>query len=213
MKRVRFVKMKMAMAMMRVAVATRTQGSKSPSIIPNRNDWLLIKWTKEYGIPGITPMGVFNTLCLDGTMDEWLTGVEEAAMPNAWADVGWAGMSPGELVCVFTYITILLTLGDLAVETGILTQSQSEVFWSYRQTMIYYAADSLVHKTVVDISRMVRVCITSLTPKKREIEGGGKSSRMAYGPRRRHSLPSTRMPERNKWLSACAVTVIARVII
>ena len=143
-------------------------------------DWLL-SWTKEHDIPGITPMGVFNTLCLDGTMDEWLTGVEEAAMPNAWADVGWAGMSPGELVCVFTYITILLTLGDLAVETGILTQSQSEMFWSYRQTMIYYAADALVHKTVVDLSRMVRVCLTSLTPKKRANGGGGKSSRMAYG--------------------------------
>ena len=47
--------------------------------------------------------------------------------------------------------------------------------------MIYYAADALVHKTVVDLSRMVRVCLTSLTPKKRAIEGGGKSSRMTYG--------------------------------
>ena len=46
--------------------------------------------------------------------------------------------------------------------------------------MIYYAADSLVHKTVVDLSRMVRVCLTNLTPKKRAIEGG-KSSRMAIG--------------------------------
>ena len=91
------------------------------------------------------------------------------------SDVGWAGMPRGEVVCVFTYITILLTLGDLAVETGILTQSQSEMFWSYRQTMIYYAADSLVHKIVVDVSRMVRVCIPSLTPKKREVEGGGRS--------------------------------------
>ena len=90
-------------------------------------------------------------------------------------------MTPGELVCVFTYITILLGLEDLADETGILTQSQSEMFWSYRQTMIYYAADALVHKTVVDLSRMVRVCLTSLTPKKRAIEGGGKSSRMTYG--------------------------------
>ena len=27
-------------------------------------------------------------------------------------------MSPGELVCAFTYLTILLTLGDLAVESG-----------------------------------------------------------------------------------------------
>ena len=90
-------------------------------------------------------------------------------------------MSPGELVCVFTYITILLALGDLAVETGILTQSQSEMFRSYRQTMIHYAADSLVHNIVVDLSRMVRVYITSLTPKKREVEGGGKSSQMAYG--------------------------------
>ena len=61
-------------------------------------------------------------------------------------------MSPGELVCVFTYLTIiLLTLGDLAVERGILTPSQSEMFWSYRQTLIYYAADSLVHNIVVDL--------------------------------------------------------------
>ena len=124
---------------------------------------------------------MFNTLCLDGTLDEWLTGIEEANVPNAWADDGWAGMSPGELVCVFTYLTILLTLGDLAVESGILTPSQSEMFWSYRQTLIYYAADSLVHKIVVDLSRMVRVCLTSLTPKKKEIEGGGKSSRVTYG--------------------------------
>ena len=116
-------------------------------------------------------MGVFNTLCLDGTLDEWLTGVDDAGMPNACADGGWAGMSAGELVCVFTYITILLSLGDLAIETGILTQSHSEMFWSYRQTMIYYAADALVHKIVVDLSRMVRVCLTSPTPKKRAIEG------------------------------------------
>ena len=71
--------------------------------------WLL-SWTKEHGTPGITPMGVFSTLCLDGTLYEWLTGVDGAGMPNAWADMGWAGMTPGELVCVFTYITILLTL-------------------------------------------------------------------------------------------------------
>ena len=45
-------------------------------------------------------MRVFNTLCLDVTLDEWLAGVEDAGMPNAWADGGWAGMSPGELVCV-----------------------------------------------------------------------------------------------------------------
>ena len=102
-------------------------------------------------------------------------------MPNAWADGGWAGMSTGELVCVFTYLTILLTLGDLAVESGILTPSQSEMLWSYRQTLIYYAADALVHKIVVDLSRVVRVCLTSLTPKKKAIEGGGKASRMAYG--------------------------------
>ena len=83
-------------------------------------------------------------------------------------------MSPGELVCVFTYLTILLTLGDLAVESGILTPSQSGVFWPYRQTLIYYAADPLVHKIVVDLSRMVRVCLTSLTPKKKATEGVGK---------------------------------------
>ena len=45
-------------------------------------DWLL-SWTKEYGIPGIAPMGVFNTLCLDGTLDEWLACVDDAGMPNA----------------------------------------------------------------------------------------------------------------------------------
>ena len=111
-------------------------------------------------------MGVFNTLRLDGTLDEWLTGIEEANVPNAWAEDKWAGMSPGELVCVFTYITILLTLGDLAVESGILTPSQSEMLWSYRQTMVIYAAGSLVHKIVVDLSRMVRVCLTNITPKK-----------------------------------------------
>ena len=143
-------------------------------------DWVH-KWTKEYGIPGITPVGVFSTLCLDGTLDEWLTGIEEANVPNAWADDGWAGMSTGELVCVFTYLIILLTLGDLAVESGILTPSQSGMFWSYRQTLIYYAADPLVHKIVVHLSRMVRVCLTSLAPKKKAIEGGGKASRMTYG--------------------------------
>ena len=65
----------------------------------NLYEWIQ-KWTKEYGIPGVAPLGVFNTLCLDGTMDEWLTGLEEANVPNAWAEDGWAGMSPGELVCV-----------------------------------------------------------------------------------------------------------------
>ena len=118
-------------------------------------------------------------------------------------------MSPEELVCVFTYLIILLTLGDLAVETGILTPSQSEMFWSYRQTLIFYAADSLVHKIVVDLSRMVRVCITSLTPKKREIEGGGKSSRMTYG-KEESLIAINRMPKRSKSLRACVVTVIAR---
>ena len=83
--------------------------------------------------------------------------------------------------------TILLTplLGDLAVESGILTPSQSEMFWSYRQKLIFYAADSLVHKIVVDLSRMVRVCLTNITPKKKAIEGAGKASRMAYGKDRR----------------------------
>ena len=101
-------------------------------------------------------------------------------MLNAWADGGWAGMSPGELVCVLTYITILLSLCDLAIQTGILTQSQSEMFWLYRKTMIFYAAGALAHKIVVDLSRVVRVCLTSLTPKKRAVEGG-KSSRMTIG--------------------------------
>ena len=146
----------------------------------NLYEWLH-KWTKEYGIPAVTPMGVFSTLCLDGTMDEWLTGIEEANVPHAWADDGWYGMSPTELVCVFTYLTSLLTLGNLAVESGILTAGQSEMFWSYRQTLIYYAADPLVHKIAVDLSRMVRVCLTELTPKKKAIEGGAKASRMTYG--------------------------------
>ena len=44
----------------------------------------------------MTPLGVFNTLCLDDTLDEWLMGIEKANVPNAWADDGWAGMSPGE---------------------------------------------------------------------------------------------------------------------
>ena len=74
-------------------------------------------------------------------------------------------MSPRELVYMSTYITINLSLGDCAVETGILTQNQSEMFWPCRQTMMYYAADALVHKIVVDLSWMVRVCLTSLTPK------------------------------------------------
>ena len=55
-------------------------------------------------------MGVFNTLRLDDTLDEWLTGVEDAGMPNAWADGGWAGMSPGELVCVFTFFSAVFDL-------------------------------------------------------------------------------------------------------
>ena len=63
-------------------------------------------------------MGVFNTLCLDDTMDEWLTDIEEVNVPNAWPDDGWFGMSPHDLVCVFTYLTILLTLGDLTVDSG-----------------------------------------------------------------------------------------------
>ena len=46
----------------------------------NLYEWLH-KWTKEYGIPAVTPLGVFNTLCLDGTLDEWLTGLEEANVP------------------------------------------------------------------------------------------------------------------------------------
>ena len=73
-------------------------------------------------------MGVFNTLCLDETMNEWLTDIEEVNVPHAWADDGWFGMSPTELVCVFTYLTILLTLGDLTVESGVLTGSQGEMF-------------------------------------------------------------------------------------
>ena len=126
-------------------------------------------------------MGVFNTLCLDGTMDEWLTDIEEANVPHAWADDGWFGMSPHELACVFTYLTILLTLGDLTVESGILTSSQGEMFWAYRQALIHYPSGPLVHKIVVDLSRMVRACLMELTLKKKAVEGGAKTSRMAYG--------------------------------
>ena len=109
-KMVRFVKrMNMTMAMI-VASHGSYMGIEIAIDHVKLYGWLL-SWTKEYGIPGITPMGVFNTLCLDGTLDEWLTGVDDAGMPtNAWADVGWAGMIPGELVCVFTYTTILLSL-------------------------------------------------------------------------------------------------------
>ena len=55
------------------------------------------------------------------------------------------------------------------------------MFWAHRQALIHYASDPLVHKIVVDLSRMVRVCLTQLTPKKKAIEGGTKTSRMAYG--------------------------------
>jgi len=95
----------------------------------NLYEWLQ-KWTTEYGLPAVTPMGVFNTLCLDDTMDEWLTDIEEVNAPNAWAEDGWLGTSPIELLYVFTYLTILLTIGDLTVESGILTSSQGEMFWA-----------------------------------------------------------------------------------
>ena len=43
--------------------------------------------------PGsVAPLGVFNTLCLDGTMDEWLTDIDEVSVPHAWANDGWYGM-------------------------------------------------------------------------------------------------------------------------
>ena len=38
-----------------------------------------------------------------------------------------------------------------------------------------------MHKIVVDLSRIVRVCLTNITPKKKAIEGGGKASRMTFG--------------------------------
>ena len=44
-------------------------------------EWVT-KWTQEHGIPGVPPLGVFSTLCLDGTMDEWLTGLTEANVPT-----------------------------------------------------------------------------------------------------------------------------------
>ena len=76
--------------------------------------------------------------------------------------------------------------------------------WSYRQTMIYYAADALVHKIVVDLSRMVRVCLTSLTPKKRAIDGAGKSSRMAFGKEETLIAINQNAGGKNKWLRGCA---------
>ena len=83
---------------------------------------------------------------------------------------------------MFTYLTILLTLGDLTAESEILTSSQGEMFWAYRQALLHYASDPLVRKILVDLSRMVRVCLTQLTPKKKAVDGGGaKTSRMAYG--------------------------------
>ena len=142
---------------------------------------VLFQWTDSsecslviVGIPAVTPMGVFSTLCLDVTMNEWLTGIEEEAnVPHAWADDGWSGMSPDELVCVFTYLTIRLALGDLAVESGILLAAGQIVdSWSKRDVLVlspnpgYYAAGSLVHNIIVDLSQMVRVCLTELTPKK-----------------------------------------------
>ena len=127
-------------------------------------------------------MGVFNTLCLDETLDGWLMNLDDVHVPNAWHEDGWSGDSPMQLVCVFTYLTILLTLGDLAMETGILAKSQAEMFWTYRQAMLFYAADSVVHKIVSSLGRMVRVCVTSITPKKKAIEGPEKrSTRMTYG--------------------------------
>ena len=54
------------------------------------------------------------------------------------------------------------------------------MFWAYRQSLFHYASDPLVHKIVVELSRMVRVCTTQLTPKKR-VEGGTKTSVMKYG--------------------------------
>ena len=42
----------------------------------------------------------FSTLCLDDTMDEWLTDIDEVNVPNAWADDGWYGMAADrENVC------------------------------------------------------------------------------------------------------------------
>ena len=54
------------------------------------------------------------------------------------------------------------------------------MFWAYRQALILYATDPLVHKIVVELSRMVRVCLIELTPKKKALEGGAKTSRMTY---------------------------------
>ena len=82
------------------------------------------------------------------------------------------------------------------------------MFWAYRQALIHYASDPLVHKIVVDLSRMVRVCLMELAPKKKAVEGGAKTSRMAYG-KRIPSSPSARVLEINKWRLACEVAVIA----
>ena len=48
----------------------------------NLYDWLL-EWTKEHGIPGVTPVGVLNTLCLDGTLDESPDQLDEQPQPCA----------------------------------------------------------------------------------------------------------------------------------
>ena len=52
----------------------------------------------------VLSMGVFNTLCLDGTMDEWLTGVDEVEVPKRG---GWCGLGrdvPGRAgVCVYVH--------------------------------------------------------------------------------------------------------------
>ena len=90
------------MMMMTLGVITRTRGLESPSIMSISMNGST-KWTKEHGIPAVTPMGVFSTLCLDGTvtMDEWLTDIEEANVPHAWAVDGWFGILPHEFsVCV-----------------------------------------------------------------------------------------------------------------
>ena len=57
--------------------------------------------------PGNNSARSFSTLCLDGTMYEWLTEIDEVNVPSAWAwaDDEWAAMPLGELVCVFTYLT------------------------------------------------------------------------------------------------------------
>ena len=84
-------------------------------------DWLN-HWVSENGAPSLTPVAAFNMLTLDDTIDGWLTGVEEEVnVPRDWHQNGWLTTEPKELLCVFVYLTLMLTIADIAVESGKLT--------------------------------------------------------------------------------------------